>query len=498
MIVNYIAEARRVEPSSKADLGATAEGPTRSVVLLAADDVDSVRQALASLAPQCLAAGAELLVVRPEDDVPLDVLLRRFAPARAVAAPAGAGRPRMRAAGLAQATGDVVAFVDSSTVPGPRFVEGLRPNGTTRAGLEDGMSARPRLSVIVPAHAAQRTLGATIEALEASTLPRHRWELIVVDDASPDQTVLVASAADVVVRLGVGQPFGPAYARNRGAEFARGDVLVFVDADVCVHPGALAAFHDTLASNPGISAVIGSYDAAPGDGGVLSRYRGLVQHYVHTSQAGDVDTFWAACGAVRSDVFAESGMFDEWRFTRPQLEDVELGHRIRARDRRIVLRPDIQATHLKRWTLSGMLLSDLRDRGAPWMRVVRHQARAVGAQMHTSSENMALAFTWCCVAGLVAAAWTPIGWWIALAALVALMARNARRLTFLAEHGGPLVAFLAVPLDMLGYLTDGVGRFFGWVQRELFGDPHPDVTTQAYAEMGVRTWPPVPHRRSSY
>lgn len=496
--MNYIAEARRVEPSSKADAGAVVAGPSPSVVLVASDDLDALRQSLASLGPQCLAAGAELLVVRPDDSPGLDVLLRRFAPATIVIAPAGAGRRRMRVAGLAQATGDIVAFVEAPTVPGPRFVEGLRPHGSQRAGHEDGKPARPRLSVIVPAHGAQRTLGATIEALEASTLPRNLWELIVVDDSSPDQTTLVASAADALVRLGVGQPFGPAYARNRGAEIARGDVLVFVDADVCVHPGTLAAFHDALASNPSVSAVTGSYDTTPGDGSALSRYRGLVQHFTHLSRAGEVDTFWAACGAVRADAFMESGMFDEWRFTRPQLEDVELGHRLRANGRRILLRPDIQATHLKHWTLGGMVLSDLRDRGAPWTRVVHHEARAIDAQVHMASEGLALALTWCCVAGLVAAAWTPAGWWVALAALVVLMVRNARRLSFIAAHGGPLVAFLAMPLDFLGYVTDGIGRVCGLVQRELFGDPHPDATMQAYSEMGVRSWPPVPHRRSSY
>jgi glycosyltransferase involved in cell wall biosynthesis len=90
----------------------------------------------------------------------------------------------------------------------------------------------PFLSVIVPAYNGTRVLPRALDALAASDLPRSCWELIVVDDASTDDTaILAARYADVVVRL-PGRPHGPAYARNRGFEAARGPVAVFIDADV--------------------------------------------------------------------------------------------------------------------------------------------------------------------------------------------------------------------------------------------------------------------------
>ncbi|MGH7617791.1 MAG: glycosyltransferase family 2 protein, partial [Gemmatimonadaceae bacterium] len=52
---------------------------------------------------------------------------------------------------------------------------------------------RPYLSVIVPAHNGERVLPLALDALESSTLGRDAWELIVVDDASTDQTALVAA-----------------------------------------------------------------------------------------------------------------------------------------------------------------------------------------------------------------------------------------------------------------------------------------------------------------
>ena len=60
-------------------------------------------------------------------------------------------------------------------------------------------------------------------------------------------------------------------------------------------------------------------------------------------------------------------MFDEWHYMRPQIEDIELGRRLRRFGHRLVLDPDIQGTHLKTWTLRGTLLSDFRHRGVPWM-----------------------------------------------------------------------------------------------------------------------------------
>src|SRR5918993_5129213 len=58
-----------------------------------------------------------------------------------------------------------------------------------------GMSQRaagPLLSVVVPCHDASATLSRTLAAIVASDLPRELWELIVVDDASSDDTALIA------------------------------------------------------------------------------------------------------------------------------------------------------------------------------------------------------------------------------------------------------------------------------------------------------------------
>src|SRR5688500_17903938 len=194
------------------------------------------------------------------------------------------------------------------------------------------MMERPlALSVIVPARNAERVLPQSLGALRRSDLPRDEWELIVVDDASADATVSVARHyADLVVELPTTFPLGPAYARNRGCRVAAGDAFVFIDADVCVHSDTLRQFARLFTEDPTVGAAFGSYDMDPPAPGLVSQYRNLLHHYCHHRSRGEAETFWAGCGAVRRAVFVDAGMFDEWHYPRPQIEDIEFGARMRA------------------------------------------------------------------------------------------------------------------------------------------------------------------------
>ena len=167
------------------------------------------------------------------------------------------------------------------------------------------MKPAPFLTVIMPVFRGTSVLPKSIGALVRSDLPRDEWELVIVDDASPDETpVMAARHADVLVRL-AGKPRGPAYARNRGFEVSRGSVIVFVDADVVVHKDTLRKFAEYFRANPDVASVFGSYDANP-EGGVVAQFRNLMHHYVHHCNAGEAETFWAGCGASRADAFGES------------------------------------------------------------------------------------------------------------------------------------------------------------------------------------------------
>ena len=282
--------------------------------------------------------------------------------------------------------------------------------------------------------------------------------MIVVDDSSQDRSAEIAvSYADRLVRL-VGGPGGPGFARNRGADAARGHALVFVDADVCVHPDSLRRMHEIFEGKPDVSAVFGSYDSAPAAGGLVSQYRNLLHRYVHQRDAGDAVTFWAGCGAVRADVFARCGGFDE-ALVHSSIEDIELGYRLSALGHRIVLDPEVQARHLKGWTLRSMIVTDVRHRGIPWMRLLMsHKVRpAATLNIRVSEQACTLLVIVGCLAWL-AWLWNGRPAWLAVAAsaIAATLAINAPLLAWFARQRGWRFALCAVPLRLLYYVLNAV------------------------------------------
>ena len=319
------------------------------------------------------------------------------------------------------------------------------------AGSRDGDL---RLSVIVPVHDGAAVLPRCLAALSASDLPRAAWELVVVDDASRDGSAeLAARAGARVLRVADG-PRGPAHARNLGAEAARAPLLAFVDADVCVHADTLRRLAEALEAEPALAAVFGAYDTAPAAPGLVSQYRNLLHHYVHAENAGEAATFWAGCGAVRAEAFRQVGGFDAARYPRPQIEDVELGYRLRERGLRIRLAPEIQATHLKRWTLGGMVATDVAQRGVPWARLLLERGARAGGTLNTrAAERWLTAATgvgWAALAaGLLLR--RPLAFVAAGGAGAAVLAGNARLLRWFARRRGVGFAAAVVPLRVLYY-----------------------------------------------
>jgi glycosyltransferase involved in cell wall biosynthesis len=230
----------------------------------------------------------------------------------------------------------------------------------------DGEPQGTTISVIVPAHNAAQTLVPCLRALSASTYPH--YECIVIDDGSTDRTPAIAAMFPVRMVGLPGAARGAAYARNRGAEVARGDILLFVDADVVVTPNTLRQVVEAFAARPSVAAVFGSYDDSL-EPEFLSQYKNLSHHFVHQQDREEAATFWSGCGAIRSTIFFEIGGFDEDR--QPwTCEDIELGYRLRAAGHAIRIDKHIQARHLKRWTLGELLRSDIFDRGIPWTRLI--------------------------------------------------------------------------------------------------------------------------------
>jgi GT2 family glycosyltransferase len=227
------------------------------------------------------------------------------------------------------------------------------------------MTVTPEVVVVVPAYNAARFLRSTLPALQRAD---RDTPVVVVDAGSTDDTAAVAVALGAhVIRLP--QREGPARARNAGVAETAEDVILFIDADCVAHPDVIDRVREAFRGEPHLVGLTGSYDANAPERNFFSEYMNLRHHFFHQRARRANATFWAGCGAVRRAAFLEVGGFDAERFPSPQIEDIELGVRLR-RIGRTRLDPDLEVTHLKRWNLRSVVETDIRRRAIPWTRLI--------------------------------------------------------------------------------------------------------------------------------
>jgi GT2 family glycosyltransferase len=367
-------------------------------------------------------------------------------------------------------------------------------SGSARETVSDTLL----LSVIVSTLNSKSTLRQVLAAIRGSELPRKSYEIIVVDDASADGSVSIAARyADTVVKL-TGHPAGPAYARNRGVELARGEIIAFVDGDVVVRPDTLPRLLATLLERPDVDAASASHEASSGAPNFVSQYWNLLLHFGEQRHSGRCAQFAPGCGVVRRKAFLAAGMYDEWRFDTAGMESVELGERLLGAGQAVLLSSELRVTHLKQWDL-GSVCQEVWGRS-------RVLARSLGYLRMSAAAPGEVVFTLCrtlipAVALLgtlmLAAAFVPSPHASAKVGvgLAALLLTNLPVHRFYAETRGLWFAILSAPLHIVVQIVAAIALCMGWILRDVFGDVSPDATTQAYSEVGLEIWPPIPRRQ---
>ncbi|HEY7501837.1 MAG TPA: glycosyltransferase [Vicinamibacterales bacterium] len=204
------------------------------------------------------------------------------------------------------------------------------------------------ISFIVPAYNEERLLGQTLASIHAAARALDRsYEIVVADDASTDRTAEIArenGARVVPVRLR--QIAGT---RNAGARAARGEILVFVDADTLVPSATLSAAMDALARG-----AVG--------GGAMLRVDGTIPRH------GRVLLFLVATGMrlgrlaagcflfCTREAFEAAGGFDERLFA---TEELALSRALRRHGRMTILREAVETSGRKLRTHSAWELARL-------------------------------------------------------------------------------------------------------------------------------------------
>ena len=358
------------------------------------------------------------------------------------------------------------------------------------------MSASLAVSVVVPSHNSVSTLRTALAGIRASELARELYEVIVVDDASSDSSPSVAARyADKVVRL-TGGPWGAAYARNRGAELARGEIVVFVNPDVLIEPDAISTVLEMFAEAQ-VVAVAGSRDETSGAANIVTEYWNLLLRFGERRYAGGAGDLASGFSAVRRATLIEAGMYDEWRFGIGCLEGIELAQRLHRAARKVPISRELQVVHLKRWTVRSVC-REVWNRGRVLARSLdytRTRLAVPSEVVFTLSSAMPAALLVITLVTLAGAFYpSPSGLVKAMAVAAGVLVANLSLYRFYAKARGLAFAISVVPLHLVSQGISAAALCTGWILRNTVGDRTPDATTQAYAEVGLEKWPPVPRR----
>jgi len=307
-----------------------------------------------------------------------------------------------------------------------------------------------------------------IAAIRNSTYPS--YEIIAVNDASTDDSAETARKHGAMV-LELPSQSGPAAARNYGAKKAKGDILLFIDSDVLVTKETLAVVAKDFVESPDIVAVFGSYDDDPAETNFLSQYKNLVHHFVHQQSNSEAVTFWAGCGAVRKDIFHVVGGFDQDKYSRPCIEDIELGYRLKRAGYRIFLDKTLQVKHLKKWRLKSLLRTDIFSRAVPWTKLILQSQEMVNDLNLRKSQRISAGLVGLIAVMLPLLFFLPNLVYVSLSFLAIIFVINHKLFTFFLDHKGLKFTLLAFAMHLLYYFYSAVTFLFCWGIHKL----HPET-----------------------
>lgn len=227
-------------------------------------------------------------------------------------------------------------------------------NARSTHALGGGDADVPVASIVVPVYG---QLGYTLNCLDAllSHKSRHSFEVIVVDDASPDSSGEHLPRVDGIRYHRQPQNGGFIKSSNAGAELARGAVLVMLNNDTRVVEGWLDELLETLATSPDVGMVgsklfypDGSLQEAGGivwrDGSAWNYGRDDDPNRPEYCYARRVDYVSGASIAVPAELWRSLGGFDE-HYLPAYCEDSDLAFRIRKAGRETWMQPLSRVIH---------------------------------------------------------------------------------------------------------------------------------------------------------
>lgn len=228
------------------------------------------------------------------------------------------------------------------------------PAATPFAPFSLATSDAPRASLVIPVHGAFAHTLACLRALAAHQ-PRAAFEVIVVDDASPDDTLARLEQIGGIRVHARERNGGFIAACSDGAALACGDCLVFLNNDTVPQPGWLDALLGTFEQHPRTGLVgaklvypDGRLQEAGGvvfaDGSGWNYGRNESPDDCRYAYVRDADYCSGAAIAIRRELFERLGGFDP-RYAPAYYEDTDLAFAVRAAGLRVLYQPAAVVVH---------------------------------------------------------------------------------------------------------------------------------------------------------
>ncbi len=195
-----------------------------------------------------------------------------------------------------------------------------------------------QFSVIIP-DLNTPTIDKAVQAVEHQDYDRSRFELIVV---GMDEFGLVHES-EVTHFDRSDSPLSPSLARNRGANQAKGEILVFTDADCIPHPTWLSMMNERFTS-PDVDVIGGGVEFDCSNYWTLADNLSMFYEYLAIHPAGERQQLPSLNLAIRRNVFIEAGGFDQ-RYPRPAGEDADLTIRLRKSGHPLFFEPRATVLH---------------------------------------------------------------------------------------------------------------------------------------------------------
>ena len=256
----------------------------------------------------------------------------------------------------------------------------------------------PDVSVVIPLYKAVSYLPGLLASLEAQTLPPTRFEVVLVDDASPDETVAVANGLkatsplnlEIIARPNNG---GVSATRNTGWQAARASLIVFIDQDCLADPDLLASHMAAHAAQPQTRLALAGrivwsaiYRENPASEYFKASYFPGWAEY--KADGPNFQLFITSNASVSRAGLEAAGGFDP--AFRHNYDDVSLGHRLEQSGYRIELCPTALVYHNRPLPIAEMFRRT-RLAGREMARFEQHYPELIG---HWWLLNPAQAFDW--------------------------------------------------------------------------------------------------------